>query len=91
MNESYLDGDLAQLTPRHGRLTDLLERGAGGRLREALDELHPAEVADWFAFLPARDCDAVCPREHCRWAFLVVLFALAVLDFLDEVVSELLV
>ena len=54
MNDSYFDGDLTQ---PNERLTDLLERGAGGRLREALSELHPAEVADWFESLPARDRD----------------------------------
>ena len=54
MNDSYFDGDLTQ---PNERLTDLLERGAGGRLREALSELHPAEVADWFESLPTRDRD----------------------------------
>ena len=54
MNDSYFDGDLTQ---PNERLSELLERGAGGRLREALSELHPAEVADWFESLPARDRD----------------------------------
>ena len=54
MNDSYFDGDLTQ---PNERLTELLERGAGGRLRESLSELHPAEVADWFESLPARDRD----------------------------------
>ena len=57
MNESYRDGDLARPTPRYERLTELLERGAGGALRDALNEVHPAEVADWFESLPARDRD----------------------------------
>ena len=57
MNESRPDRDLTEDAPRHQRLTELLESGAGGRLREALNELHPAEVADWFESLPARDRD----------------------------------
>ena len=57
MNGSNFDGDLARPTPRYERLAELLERGAGGHLREALNELHPAEVADWFESLRARDRD----------------------------------
>ena len=58
MNESRLEGDLARPVPRHERLTELLEQGAAGPLRDALNELHPAEAADWFESLPARDRDA---------------------------------
>ena len=58
MNESRLEGDLARPGPRHERLTELLEQGAVGPLRDALNELHPAEAADWFESLPARDRDA---------------------------------
>lgn len=36
------------------RLTQLLETGATGALRQALRRLHPAEVADWFESLPSR-------------------------------------
>ena len=57
MNASNFDGDLARPTPRYERLAELLERGAGGHLREALNELHPADVADWFESLRARDRD----------------------------------
>ena len=57
MNESHFDGGHAASTPRYERLAELLEHGAGGHLREALNELHPAEVADWFESLPARDRD----------------------------------
>ena len=57
MNESCFDDDLIRPSPRYERLTELLERGAGERLCEALNELHPAEVADWFESLPARDRD----------------------------------
>ena len=62
MNESHLESGLDHPATRHERLTELLERGAGGRLREALSELHPAEVADWFESLPARDRDAAWTR-----------------------------
>ena len=54
MSDSYFDGDLAQPDER---LTELLEQGATGALRKALGELHPAEIADWFESLPARDRD----------------------------------
>ena len=57
MNASNFDGDLARPIPRYERLAELLERGAGGHLREALNELHPADVADWFESLRARDRD----------------------------------
>ena len=57
MNNGHFEGDQAASVPRYERLTELLERGASGRLREALNELHPAEVADWFESLPARDRD----------------------------------
>ena len=63
MNESYGKGDFARSTPRYERLTELLERGAGGGLRAALGDLHPAEIADWFESLPARDRDTA-------WSFI---------------------
>ena len=60
MNEKNHEsgGDPASLADRHERFTELLERGAARALREALRALHPAEVADWFESLPARDRDA---------------------------------
>ena len=63
MNESYGNGEFARSTPRDERLTELLERGAGSGLRAALGDLHPAEIADWFESLPARDRDAA-------WSFI---------------------
>ena len=63
MNESYGNGEFARSTPRYERLTELLERGAGSGLRAALGDLHPAEIADWFESLPARDRDAA-------WSFI---------------------
>ena len=58
MNERNADGDRASLPAQYERFTELLERGAGASLRAALGGLHPAEVADWFESLPARDRDA---------------------------------
>ena len=57
MNNRHFEGGQAASVPRHERLTELLEREASGRLRETLNALHPAEVADWFESLPARDRD----------------------------------
>ena len=58
MNESRLEGGLARPVPRHERLAERLEQGAVGPLRDALNELHSAEAADWFESLPARARDA---------------------------------
>ena len=61
MNDSHFEGGLDHPVPRFERLAELLERGASGQLREVLNALHPAEVADWFESLPARDRD-------CAWS-----------------------
>ena len=72
MNEGHRDAGPAPPVPRHERLVELLEQGAAGPLRAALNELHPAEVADWFESLPARDRDAawscIDPARRVRFS-----------------------
>ena len=60
MNEKNHEFGGGPVSPagRHERFTELLERGAARALRKVLHTLHPAEVADWFESLPARDRDA---------------------------------
>ena len=79
MNESSDNGDPARFSPRNERLTGLFERGAGAGLREALGDLHPAEIADWFESLPARDRDAA-------WGFIDPVQRHAVLAEIEDAV-----
>ena len=50
------------LNPKFVRMVvDAVDRGDGMRLRELLDALHPADIADLMGFLPADDREEVIP------------------------------